>query len=163
MTMTLANPSIAESSPKPISATELATMPAAIATAPSTVIDASESQDSHLTRRARRSSRSRLMVAAGRRATSGAGLAATCATGSSTGGVIPSRPSPSRRGAGRAPRAKSRRVAERLERARDGIELVGRRQGGPDGFGLREIETEKVAGVIAGHRTRRTTHAWTCE
>jgi hypothetical protein len=54
MMITLAKPSIAESSPKPTSAMELATIPAAIATAPSTVIHARDSHDSSFTRRARR-------------------------------------------------------------------------------------------------------------
>ena len=52
MMITLAKPSMAESRPKPTSAIDPATMPAAMATAPSTVIQASESQDSSLTRRA---------------------------------------------------------------------------------------------------------------
>jgi hypothetical protein len=53
--MMLAKPSIAESNPKPTRAMEPAVTPAAIATAPSTVIHASESHDRSLTRRARRS------------------------------------------------------------------------------------------------------------
>ena len=52
MMITLAKPSIAESSPKPTSAIEPATMPATIATAPSTVIQASDSQESSRTRAA---------------------------------------------------------------------------------------------------------------
>ena len=50
MMITLAKPSIAESSPKPTSAIEPATIPAPIATAPSTVIQASDSQESSRTR-----------------------------------------------------------------------------------------------------------------
>jgi hypothetical protein len=53
MMIMLAKPSIAESSPKPISAIEPARMPARIATKPSTLIAASESHDSCLTRRDR--------------------------------------------------------------------------------------------------------------
>ncbi len=55
MMITLAKPSIAESSPKPTSAIEPATMPAAMATAPSTVIHASDSHESSFTRPARSS------------------------------------------------------------------------------------------------------------
>ena len=50
MMITLAKPSIAESSPKPTSAIEPATIPAPIATAPSIVIQASDSQESSRTR-----------------------------------------------------------------------------------------------------------------
>ena len=50
---TLAKPSIAESSPKPIKAIEPAANPASIATAPSTVIQARLSQDRSRARRAR--------------------------------------------------------------------------------------------------------------
>jgi hypothetical protein len=53
MMITLAKPSIAESRPKPTSAIEPAMIPAASATMPSTLIAASESQDSSRTRRAR--------------------------------------------------------------------------------------------------------------
>ena len=52
MMITLAKPSIAESSPNPTSAIEPAAMPAPIATAPSTVIHASDSQESSRTRAA---------------------------------------------------------------------------------------------------------------
>jgi hypothetical protein len=52
MMMTLAKPSIAESRPKPIRAIEPARMPAAIATAPSMVIQISDSHESSFTRRA---------------------------------------------------------------------------------------------------------------
>ena len=54
MMITDAKPSIAESSPKPISAIDDAAAPARIATAPSTVIHASDSQDSSFTRAATR-------------------------------------------------------------------------------------------------------------
>ncbi len=54
MMITDASPSIAESRPNPISAIEPATIPAPIATAPSTVIHASESHDSSFTRPASR-------------------------------------------------------------------------------------------------------------
>ena len=50
MMITLAKPSIAESRPKPTSAIEPAAMPAPMATPPSTVIHASDSQDSSRTR-----------------------------------------------------------------------------------------------------------------
>ena len=50
MMITLAKPSIAESSPKPTSAIDPAAMPAPMATAPSTVIHASDSQESSRTR-----------------------------------------------------------------------------------------------------------------
>jgi hypothetical protein len=53
MMITLAKPSIAESRPKPTSAIEPAMMPAEMATRPSTVIQASESQESSFTRPAR--------------------------------------------------------------------------------------------------------------
>src|SRR5687767_13910211 len=60
-TMTrLASPSITESRPKPIRAIELAARPATIAIPPSAVIKPSESQESSLTRRARRPYRSRV-------------------------------------------------------------------------------------------------------
>ena len=52
MMITLATPSITESRPKPTSAIEEATMPAVIATAPSIVIQPSESQESRRTVRA---------------------------------------------------------------------------------------------------------------
>ena len=52
MMITLAKPSTAESSPKPISAIEPATIPAPIATAPSMLIAPSDSHDSSRTRRA---------------------------------------------------------------------------------------------------------------
>jgi hypothetical protein len=50
MMITLAKPSIAESSPNPTSAIEPAARPAAMATAPSTVIHASDSHESSRTR-----------------------------------------------------------------------------------------------------------------
>ena len=52
MMMTLANPSIAESRPKPTSAIEPAMTPATSATTPSTLITPSDSQDSSRTRAA---------------------------------------------------------------------------------------------------------------
>ncbi len=55
MMITLATPSTPESRPKPISAIEEATIPATMATAPSTVIQASESQESRRTLPASRS------------------------------------------------------------------------------------------------------------
>jgi len=55
MMTTLANPSIALSTPKPISATELARTPATTATTPSTVIQARLDHASSLARRIRRS------------------------------------------------------------------------------------------------------------
>ena len=66
MMITLAKPSIAESSPKPTNAIEPATRPATIATAPSAVIQTSDSHDSSLTRPGSSSYRSRVIVATGR-------------------------------------------------------------------------------------------------